>query len=125
MKAITTLRNYAQYRKDNGANVQHLLDAIDELEAYIHALEYHQQTENKHRVLLAKLIIKYFYQLDLGVLADTAEKSIKQIALDFASNEVTLTLENWEIFKDLMLDQAKKIEAAAFSTADEFAAITL
>ena len=67
MKAINTLRNYIKYRQNQGANMAAVTDALDEIEAYIHALELQREQEsyNPYREALAKICVHFFADLYL------------------------------------------------------------
>lgn len=65
MKEITTLRNYIKFRQEKGGNMASFIDALDAIEAYIHALEQHHAKAkyNPYREALAKLCCHYFADL--------------------------------------------------------------
>lgn len=115
MKAIETLRGYIKYRKSSGANMEAFDDALDEIEAYIHALEAYQINRQPERLLIAKMIIACFENLDF-ISYTIAQQSIKQLAFERANHWVDWDLHTLSIRDQIVADQAERIEVMAMQT---------
>lgn len=67
MKLTKPLRDYIQFRTDKGSNMAAFADALDQIEAYIMALEMHKAKSeyNPYREALAKICVYFFADLYL------------------------------------------------------------
>ena len=56
MNELTTLRKYFEFRQSKGANVGHVLEAVDTIEAMLMAQQMQLERQQKYREAAGKLI---------------------------------------------------------------------
>lgn len=122
MKLTKPLRDYIQFRTDKGSNMAAFADALDQIEAYIEALEIklveRQQKSTPERVLLAKLIVACFESVDF-VAHGIAMQSLDQLIRMRADHWVGHDWHSMDIRNIMVEEQAKRIKKAVMQTVDD------
>ena len=91
MNELTTLRKYFEFRQSKGANVGHVLEAVDTIEAMLMAQQMQLDRQQKYREaagkLIASILTGYYttgHPLGLNAILRT---DLDQILLEFVDNE--------------------------------------
>jgi hypothetical protein len=115
---VDRLREYFNLLQDKGRNVQFLIDDIDQIEAYIQALESQPAKQYKH--LAAKLL-----SIDLDHLVTDFDK-LKRLPLPYfvrmrAEQRTDYSLQTIDVRDTIVDARAKQLENALLNLVDDLA----
>jgi hypothetical protein len=122
MKEIKRLRSYLKFLAEgtkNHGKAAELLDDLDTIEAYIDALEIHQNDQQPYRELAAKMVLAAFNLTHHYRLQQIGRMSLTAFSLEKALLWLDMTEENIGIYNRLVERQTEIVKQYALDAVDE------